>query len=91
MSIAIYNELAQEKDVSLLRADFVPHITKQEAVALTKMFVDGYARNKDTQMCQFIEAFNLKPETFNFEDYIAYTKSSYFSLFQKRENSTSIE
>ena len=74
MSVAVYPDLLESKGMGLVRADFMPSISKAEASLLMDMLVDSYSTSTT-----HLEAFNLKPHSFNFDAYIAESKATYVS------------
>lgn len=74
MSVAVYPDLLESKGMGLVRADFMPSISKSEASLLMDMLVDSYSTSTT-----HLEAFNLKPQSFNFDSYIAESKATYLS------------
>ncbi|CAM9661415.1 unnamed protein product, partial [Chrysoparadoxa australica] len=66
LTISTHDELIKSADLGLLRGDFTPHITKAEAQALLEaLCYIGQDYSK------WVEPFNLRPEEFNFEEYMA--------------------
>jgi len=65
ISIAVYDELTSSKGLGMLRADFMPTLTKREAAVLTEMLLAAYVDS----LHPHTEAFNLKPNAFSFEQF----------------------
>lgn len=78
LSLALYDEMAEEKGISLVRSDFLPNLTNQEAAVVSSMIIAAYA---DDTMFSFTEKFNLKPNEFNFENYLEHSKEMFGRAF----------
>ncbi len=79
LSISIYDEFSKAKGLHLLRCDFLPNLTKDESKRTFGAIIDSYSR--DEQMLSYIEAFNLKPDSFDYNKFLSYAKSKYYPEF----------
>jgi len=77
LSLALYDDLATTKDVGLLRADFMPSVSKMEAEVLAEMVLDAY----DTSFETTTELFNHKPQAFSFDSFIQATSLKFKSKY----------
>jgi hypothetical protein len=67
MSLAMFDEFCSDKDLSLIRGDFTPNLTKAEGDTICRMIMHAYHNNESYE---FIKKFNQKPSEFNFEEYL---------------------
>jgi len=77
ISVALYDDLTASKGIGLLRADFMPSISKKEATVLCNMLIEAYSGT----LAPFSEAFNRTPDRFNFEDYSKASKAMFCQRF----------
>jgi len=59
-----YDAFNEEKDLVLLRAEFLPYLTKPEASGLVDDILSFYVRDDDK--FKHVETFNHRPTEFNF-------------------------
>lgn len=70
MTFSVFNDLAESHDLSLVRCDVINKgIEDDEGLKVMKNMIDAYTINADYSR---VEAFNVKPESFDFDDFIAY-------------------
>ena len=79
LSIALYDDLTATKDLGLLRADFMPSVSKKEAQVLAEMLVDAY----DVSFADHCQRFNLTPQSFSFDLYSKSAADKFSSKFTK--------
>lgn len=79
MSLALFDDLPQ---LSLVRADHMPSVTKQEAIVLTTMLLDMYGdKQKSNEYKSFVYPFNKHPVDFNFDLYFTHVKKNYSQIY----------
>lgn len=67
LSVALFDDMVETKGLGMLRADFLPALTKKEATVLSSMLVESYSSDG------WVDVFNLSPKTFDYEAYFAWT------------------
>ena len=81
ISIAVYDELTSTKGLGMLRADFMPNLTKREAEVLTEMLLAAYVDS----LHPHTEAFNLRPNAFSFEQFTQDASKEFAAKFIVKE------
>ena len=79
MSLMLYSDLQDTKDITLLRSDFTANVSKKENTAISRMIVDSYLYND--VYGGYVYPFNKKPDKFDFDKYLELFKSKYSSSF----------
>ena len=79
MSIMLYSDLEDTKDITLLRSDFTANVTKKENVAISKMIMDVYLA--DDLYDGYVHTFNKEPSKFDFDKFLSLWRTKYSSNF----------
>lgn len=64
--LAMYDDFCSDKDLALIRSDFTPNLTKDEADILVRMIMHAY---HDQESYDYIKKFNQSPSEFHFENF----------------------
>lgn len=92
MSVAVYLDLLESKKIGLIRADFMPSISKAEAKVLVDMLVASYTvAPMGGSYEKYLEAFNLNPDDFNFDDYIFETRETFRHRFLEENHEAQLQ
>jgi ATP synthase mitochondrial F1 complex assembly factor 1 len=73
LQLTLYDELVNEKDIGLYRADFIPELTATESRKVVEMIVQAYT---DDEAFKLVSTFNTNPQRFNFDEFLKFFKSS---------------
>jgi len=79
MSIMLYSDLEDSKDITLLRSDFTANVTKKENVAISKMIMEAYLA--DDLYDGYVHTFNKEPSKFDFDKFLSLWRTKYSSKF----------
>jgi len=69
-STILYDDFVKEKDLTLIRSDFNPYLTKEESVNATKSLIHLY--EDDEAYARYVSVFNHQPDDFDYQAYIDY-------------------
>lgn len=69
-STILYDDFVQEKDVTLIRSDFNPYLSKAEAILATKSLIHLY--EDDDAYARHVSVFNHQPDNFDYQACIDY-------------------
>jgi ATP synthase F1 complex assembly factor 1 len=67
MCLTVYEDLAFEKQLSLVRGDFTPHLTKADAEIVQKQLIACYMNN---ELFTWVNTFNTRPQDFDFQTFM---------------------
>ena len=79
MSLMLYSDLETTKDITLLRSDYTPNVTRKENAIISQMLVDAYRVPEIFNA--HVHIFNKEPSKFDFDRYLTDFKTRYSSLF----------
>lgn len=68
VTLQVYEDLKEEKDIALLRGDIVNELNREEAEGLVNTFVQYYTMDELYQT--YVHTFNHEPASFNFDAYM---------------------
>merc|ERR1719378_833871 len=67
-SLCLYTELLEEKDLCLLRSDYLPNLDNEDAKRLSRLLLLSYT---DDALYDQICTFNLNPSEFSYELFLS--------------------
>ena len=78
LSVTLFDDMLRTKGIGLLRADFLPTISKKEATVLCAMLVESYSTNATFG---WVDEFNLSPKTFDYDAYLNWAANKFQNRF----------
>ena len=82
-SLALYDDFVESKDLGFVRGDMSPQLSRIEGDTLIRSLLQTYISDEDYE--KYIHAFNHKPESFNYDTYMAYIKSNVIAENKKED------
>ena len=66
MCLTIHQDLAEEKQLTLIRGDFTPHLTRSDAAIIQKQLLACYL---NSELHPWVKTFNTAPQDFDFQQF----------------------
>ena len=82
LTLAVYDEFCQDKEVALVRGDFTPNLTKAEGDLTSRLILHAY---HDDAAFEYIRTFSQNPAEFDYAKYLEFFKGVHGDLVEDAE------